>query len=147
ELRNPLSVIYNSIHVLERAGLEAAQLRKLHGMIMRQTQNLTRMVDDLLDVSRITRGKITLSKEVVELSTIVGRAVDAARPFIEKRQHELVVSLSPGPLRLEADPTRLEQILVNLLHNAAKYTDPGGTIRLLVEREEDQIVIRVEDNG
>jgi PAS domain S-box-containing protein len=147
ELRNPLAVISNASQVLDRIAAPEPQAAKLRGMIMRQTENFTRMVDDLLDISRVTRGKIALQKEIVELSTIVGRAVDGARPLIESREHELVVSLSPHPLRLEADPTRLEQVLVNLLNNAAKYTEPGGRIRLLAEREDDQLVIRVEDSG
>ena len=88
-------------------------------------QHMTRLVDDLLDVSRITRGKIELRKEVVDLASVVDRAVEATRPLIEDRRHELTVDLPPEPVRLEADPTRLAQVLANLLNNAAKYTDHG----------------------
>ena len=94
-------------------------------MMERQVQHMTRMVDDLLDVSRITRGKIELRKEVVDLASVVSRTVEATRPLIEDRRHELTVDLPPEPVRLEADPTRLEQVLANLLNNAAKYTDHG----------------------
>jgi PAS domain S-box-containing protein len=147
ELRNPLSAILNAGQILNRIGSNDPQAAQLRAMIHRQCQNITRMVDDLLDVSRIARGKIQLKKEVLDLSTIIGRAVESVRPYVEHRQHELVVSLGSQPMRLAADPTRLEQILANLLNNAVKYTEPGGHIRLLAEREEDEIVIRVEDNG
>ena len=97
-------------------------------MMERQVDHLARLVDDLLDVSRITRGKIELRKEPVELRRAVNRAVEAVRPLIEAQGHGLTVSLPAEAIRLEADPTRLEQVLVNLLNNAAKYTEPGGEI-------------------
>jgi two-component system CheB/CheR fusion protein len=147
ELRNPLAAIVNAAQVLDRIGPADPTMVKLRTIIQRQSQNLTRMVDDLLDISRITRGKIRLNKEVVDLSTIIGRAVEVARPTIEGRQHELNLSLGSQSMRVEADPTRLEQILVNLLNNAAKYTDPGGRIRLSADRVDGQTVIRVSDNG
>ncbi len=116
-------------------------------MMERQVQHMTRMVDDLLDVSRITRGKIELRKEVVDLAAVVGRTVEATRPLIEDRQQELTVDLPPQPLRLEADPTRLEQVLANLLNNAAKYTDHGGHIWLSARQEGGELVLRVRDTG
>jgi CheY-like chemotaxis protein/two-component sensor histidine kinase len=100
-----------------------------------------------LDVSRITRGKIGLRKERLDLSPVVSSAVEMVRPLIEERKHEITVSLAPGALRLEADPLRLEQILVNLLTNAAKYTDAGGRLWLSVGHERDQILITVRDSG
>ena len=101
-------------------------------MAERQVVHLARLVDDLLDVSRITQGKIELRKEPLDLAPVVDRAVEAVQPSIEERGHALTVSLPAEPIRLEADPTRLEQVLWNLLNNAAKYTEPGGQIRLSV---------------
>jgi CheY-like chemotaxis protein len=108
---------------------------------------MTRMVDDLLDVSRITRGKIELRKEVVDLASVVDRTVEATRPLIEDRRHELTVALPPEPVRLEADPTRLEQVLANLLNNAVKYTDHDGHIWLTARQEGGELVLRVRDTG
>ena len=115
-------------------------------VINRQVRHLARLVDDLLDVSRITRGKIQLRKETIDAYPVINSAIEAVRPLIEQRDHELIVSLRPG-LRLEADPTRLEQILVNLLTNAAKYTESGGTIWLTARHEGNDIVIKVRDTG
>jgi CheY-like chemotaxis protein len=105
------------------------------------------MIDDLLDVSRITRGMICLRKEPIDLSPVVSSAVEAVRPLLEERKHELSVSIVNGGLRLDADPLRLEQILVNLLTNAAKYTDVGGHIRLSARREDSELVIEIRDTG
>src|SRR5206468_82569 len=99
--------------------------------------------DDLLDVSRITRGKIGLRRERVLLADVVGRAVEAVRPQLGRAGHRLEVALPPEPIRLEADPTRLEQILTNLLSNAAKYSNPGGQIALSADRDGGDVVIRV----
>src|SRR5205085_7596732 len=104
-------------------------------------------VDDLLDVSRIERGKIELRKEVVSLEAIIEHAVQTSRPLIDDRQHTLSVLLPPEPVDIEADPTRLAQVIANLLNNAAKYTDPGGSIWLTCERTEGALLIRVRDNG
>jgi CheY-like chemotaxis protein/two-component sensor histidine kinase len=116
-------------------------------MVERQVKNLARLVDDLLDVSRITQGSIRLRKEVVDLKTILERAVEATRPLIESRAHELTLRLPREPVRLEADPTRLEQVVANLLNNAAKYTMPGGSITLSATLQDKEAVIRVRDNG
>jgi CheY-like chemotaxis protein len=116
-------------------------------MIDRQVRRLMRLVDDLLDVSRITQGKIQLRRERAELRGIVNRAVETARPFIDSRKHELSVSLPAEAIWLDADPARLEQVVVNLLNNAAKYTEPGGHIWLTVEREGPEAVLRVTDTG
>ncbi len=135
ELRNPLAPIRNALHIMNQPGTGATAVEGLREMMERQVQHMTRMVDDLLDVSRITRGKIALRKEVVDLASVVNRVVEAIRPLIDDRQQQLTVDLPPEPLRLEADPTRLEQILANLLNNAAKYTDHGGHIWLSARQQ------------
>jgi signal transduction histidine kinase len=147
ELRNPLAPIRNALHIMKLAGTDGAVVGQVREMMERQVQHMTRMVDDLLDVSRITRGKIELRKEVVDLASVVGRTVEATRPLFEDRRHELAVDLPPKTLRLEADPTRLEQVLANLLNNAAKYTDQGGHIRLSARQEGGELVLRVRDTG
>jgi CheY-like chemotaxis protein len=119
----------------------------MHEMMQRQTAHMVRLVDDLLDVSRITRGKIELRREQVDLGTAVERVIDTVRPLIDDRGHDLRVSLASEPIVVEADPTRLEQILSNLLSNAAKYTPGSGTIDFSVARDHDQAVIRVRDSG
>ena len=116
-------------------------------VINRQIKHLARLIDDLLDVSRITRGKIRLRKETVDIAPILKSAVETVRSLLDERKHELTMSVTPGTLWLEADPTRLEQILSNLLSNAAKYTDNGGHIWLSADREGHDIVIRVRDTG
>ena len=113
----------------------------------RQRQTLVRLIDDLLDVSRISRGKIQLKKGRIDARDVVNRAVESARPFLESREHELTVSVEPSPLLLDGDPTRLEQVLSNLLNNAAKYTDEGGQISLSAGIESGEVVLRVRDTG
>ena len=147
ELRNPLAPIQTALDLLEQRGLCEAGTERELAMIRRQVQNLKRLVDDLLDVSRISRGKIELRKEVVELAPIVVQAVEAVRPFFDEHQQELHVSLPEESISLEADATRLEQILFNLLLNASKYTPEGGRICLDVELSQGQVVIRVRDTG
>jgi signal transduction histidine kinase/DNA-binding response OmpR family regulator len=147
ELRNPLAPIRNAVHILGACGDEPPELRVARAMIDRQAQHLVRLVDDLLDVSRITLGKIRLEVEPVDIGTVVGRAVEISRPVIAARKHELTVVLPPEPLRVDADPVRLAQVLGNLLDNAAKYTPEGGQITLTAAAEADEVVIRVRDNG
>jgi PAS domain S-box-containing protein len=130
ELRNPLAPIHNSVQIIRAKGLPIPELQWAGEVIERQVQQMTRLVDDLLDVSRITRGKIELRKERVQLATVVSSAVEASRPLIEKWQHELSVNIPSEPIYLDADLTRLSQVLMNLLNNAAKYTEPGGRISL-----------------
>lgn len=113
----------------------------------RQVGHLVRLVDDLLDVSRITRGKVELRKVRLDLAAVMARAVEGVRPFLEDRQHHLEVSPPAEALELDADPARIEQVLANLLNNAAKYTPPGGHIGLSAVREGDEAVIRVRDDG
>jgi PAS domain S-box-containing protein len=147
ELRNPLAPIQTAVDLLEQAGASKAGSEQELAVIKRQVQNLKRLVDDLLDVSRISRGKIELRKEVVELAAVVAQAVEAARPLLNDRHQELHVSIAKEPIILEADSTRLDQILFNLLNNAGKYTPHGGRIWLDVEPLQSEVMIRVRDTG
>ncbi len=147
ELRNPLAPIRNAVQVIRLLGRPDPDVRRFAEMIERQVQTMTRLVDDLLDVSRITQGKIKLQKGPVELAAVVAQAVETARPLIEARRHELTVALPAEPVRLEADATRLAQVIGNLLTNAAKYTEEGGHVWLTAEREGSTAVVRVRDTG
>jgi PAS domain S-box-containing protein len=147
ELRNPLAPIQNVLTLLEQPAADPARKERNWAILRRQVEQLVRLVDDLLDVSRITRGKIQLRMKRVELAGVVAQAVESRRPLIDARRHELIVSLPPSPLFLVADPARLEQVLTNLLNNAAKYTEEGGKIELSVDAEDAQIVVRVRDTG
>ncbi len=147
ELRNPLAPIRNALHILKQPAVSGAVVQQARDMAERQVQHMARLLDDLLDMARISRGRIELRKEALDLRAVANRSVEAVRPLYEQRQHELTVSLPPEPVRVEADPTRLEQILTNLLNNAAKYTDPGGRVLLAVGREGAEAVLRVRDTG
>ncbi|MFP5289133.1 MAG: ATP-binding protein, partial [Thermoanaerobaculia bacterium] len=147
ELRNPLAPLRNALQVMRLAGTDLETLERTRGMMERQVQQMVRLIDDLLDVSRITRGKIELRKERVDLSEVVRDALETCRPLIEAAGHELKVILPPEPIALDADPTRLAQVFSNLLNNAAKYTPRGGSILLSAEREEDGVLVRVRDTG
>jgi PAS domain S-box-containing protein len=147
ELRNPLAPILNGLRFLQQNQTMAPAQQQVVGMIDRQVRQIVRLVDDLLDVSRITRGKVVLHKERVPLNAALAHAVETARPLIDSRKHELTVSLPSEGVWLETDPARLEQVVANLLNNAAKYTEPGGRIWLTAEREGSEAVIRVRDNG
>ena len=145
ELRNPLSPIVTALHLMRRHGSED-NLRE-RNVIERQVRHLVRLVDDLLDVSKITRGKVDLKREVVELSVVLGNAIELASVLLEQHNHVLSVDVAKTGLRWEGDPVRLAQVVANLLTNAARYTPAGGHIRLAAEREGDQMVISVSDNG
>jgi PAS domain S-box-containing protein len=147
ELRNPLSAIGTAVALARQAGDDTATVSWTREVVERQVRHLGRLVDDLLDVSRITSGKIQLRKEEIDASRVVDQAVEAIRPVVAERGQGLEVVRGPGPLAVEADPTRLEQILVNLLMNASKYTDEGGRITLEAAREGDSLVFRVADTG
>jgi PAS domain S-box-containing protein len=148
ELRNPLAPIRNALQVMRLRGSDRREaVGWAQDMMERQVRHLVRLVDDLLDISRIGRGKIQLRKEPVELSQVVTLAVETSRPLIDAHRHELTVALPPAPVRLEADRDRLAQVVANLLNNAAKYTESGGRIRLTAAREGAAVVLRVEDNG
>jgi PAS domain S-box-containing protein len=146
ELKNPLSAISNAVKLARTAELNET-LRWCTEVTERQVKQLSRLIDDLLDVSRINQGKIQLRKEVVDIGPIINCAVDVVRPLIEERKHKLSVSFGPGTLRVNADPVRLEQIVVNLLTNAAKYTGTGGRLWLTAEHDESDVVLRFRDTG
>ena len=147
ELRNPLAPIRNSVELMRQVETLDPTFQPSREMVERQVKHLARLVDDLLDVSRITQGSIRLRKEVVDLGLLVQRAVEGTRPLVESRAHTLSAQLPMEPLRIEADPTRLEQVVSNLLNNAAKYTMPGGHIWVHAGREGDEAVVRVRDTG
>lgn len=147
ELRNPLAPILNAVELMRLQGLPDPGLEQARDVIERQTQHLSRLVDDLLDVSRITRGKIELRKTDVDLADVVADAVTASQHHIQKRNHQLEVSLPSEPLYVEADPTRLSQVMTNLLKNAAKFTEPGGRIELTATCEGNSAVIAIRDTG
>jgi PAS domain S-box-containing protein len=147
ELRNPLAPIRNTLVLMRYGNRDRDDFEASRAMAERQVTHLARLIDDLMDIARINRGRIELRKECFMLFPVVERAVESVRSALEERQHELTVSLPASPVYLDADPTRLEQVLGNLLNNAVKYTDPGGSIHLDVEREADDVVIRVRDTG
>ena len=147
ELRNPLAPIRNAAHILKQHDPSDPELQWARQVIDRQAEHLSRLVDDLLDVSRITRGKIELRRERIPISIIVSSAVETARPLIEANQHALTVSISGDPLFVNGDLTRLAQVLSNLLTNAAKYTPPNGKIEIIADRDGSTVVLRVRDNG
>jgi PAS domain S-box-containing protein len=147
ELRNPLAPILNSLYVLRQCEFEDSVVLQSRAMIERQVNHLKHLVDDLIDVARVTSGKIQLRHERVTLLDVVNRAIEDVASRIAERQHRLTTILAPEPIWLVADPNRLEQVLTNLLTNAAKYTEPGGQIWLATQRADDQAEIRVRDNG
>ncbi len=147
ELRNPLAPIRNSLHLIRGANGDGP-MESERAMAERNVVHLARLIDDLMDIARINRGKIELSKQVVDLATIVNQAVSTARPLIDERHQEMFVTVAERTIKLEADPTRLEQVFWNLLNNAAKYTEPGGQIQLTVEAADGgEVVVRVRDTG
>ncbi len=146
ELRNPLAPLRTGLHVLNLSG-DPAVVARTREMMERQLSHMVRLIDDLLDVSRINSGKITLRKEQVLLATVVDTAVEASRPIVESSKHQLRTALSEEPVWLTADSTRLAQVITNLLANAAKYTPEGGIIDLSAAREGREVVIRITDTG
>jgi PAS domain S-box-containing protein len=147
ELRNPLAPIRSAAAVLHKLGKDHRQLQWAGEVIDRQVTHLARLVDDLLDVSRLMRGKIHLQPQDVEIALLLEHALEVSRPYIETQRHELLVTQPREPLWIYGDPVRLVQVVQNLLNNAAKYTPPGGRIRLDVAAENGQLVIRVRDSG
>ncbi len=146
ELRNPLAPIRTAVRLLQLQGEAAPHKERQWQIIERQVANMARLLDDLLDVSRITRGLVRLHPETVDLSAAVSQALEATGHLIVERHHELTVSLEPA-LYVDGDRLRLEQVVTNLVSNAAKYTDPGGTIRVMTYCEGDEAVLRVADTG
>jgi signal transduction histidine kinase len=147
ELRNPLAPLSNSLAVLRLADNSSELMEQTRGMMERQVRQMVRLVDDLMDVSRITLGKIKLRRERTELSAVLESAVETARPILEASGHELTMTLPPEPISLDADPSRLAQVFANLLNNAAKYTEQAGQIRLTAEQQGGEVVVKVRDTG
>ncbi len=147
ELRNPLAPIQHAVKILDTPASDAPQRLWAREVIVRQTQRMALLLDDLLDVSRITSGRLDLKKDYLKLETLVATAIETARPLIESKQQKLELELPREPLELEVDTLRLSQALSNLLTNAAKYTDPGGRIVLIVSLEADELRMTVRDNG
>jgi signal transduction histidine kinase len=146
ELRNPLAPVLTALQLMELRPQDDAVVARARAVLGRQVRHMTRLVDDLLDVSRITRGKITLRTERVELAALAARALEAARPLLDGRRLEVSTGV-PTELWVEADPVRMEQVLLNLLTNAAKFTEPGGRVRVWAEGAGDRVRIGVSDNG
>ena len=147
ELRGPLAPLRNSLELLKRAGTDESIRRQVRATMDRQLGQLVRLVNDLLDVSRIARGQIEIRSEPVDLAAVVQQAVETCRPLVTFAGHTLSVSLPAEPVHVDADPARLAQVLGNLLHNACKYTEPGGRIDLAMTRESEDAVIRIKDTG
>jgi PAS domain S-box-containing protein len=147
ELRNPLAPIRYALAANRKPGRTPEQLRQAEEIIERQVTHMSRLLDDLLDVSRITRGALELKKTRTELTSIIGAAIETARPTLEAKHHNLVLDLPTQPVQLEGDVVRLAQVFSNLLINAVKYTDPGGQIHLRAHQESGSVVVSVIDNG
>jgi signal transduction histidine kinase len=146
ELRNPLAPIRNALHVLRRRTPDPT-LAPLHDIVDRQLRQMVRLVDDLLEVSRITRGKVALHLEDLDLASILRGAIETSRPLIDAARHTLVLELPSEPVAIRGDAVRLGQVFSNLLNNAAKYTEDGGQIRLAARVLGEEVVVTVEDNG
>jgi PAS domain S-box-containing protein len=147
ELRNPLAPIRNGLHVLRRYGTEGLGAEKLLPMMERQVEHLVRLVDDLIEISRISKGKIELKKERCDLAGILRDAIETSRPHIEAADQRLIVELPSSPVTLDADPVRLAQVFANLLNNAAKYSDEGGRIWLKAGQVGEEALVSVRDEG
>jgi two-component system CheB/CheR fusion protein len=147
ELRNPLAPIHNALFILDKAAPGGEQASRAKAVLGRQVGHLTRIVDDLLDVSRISRGKIQLQRSRFDLGELVLRTVEDHKHLLAEREIELDVSITPGPLPVDADAIRVAQIVSNLLQNSSKFTDHGGRITVLIERDGGEVLIKVRDTG
>ena len=147
ELRNPLSPLLTSLHLLQRSGPSDPIVTRTVAVMQRQVEHLVRLVDDLLEVSRITRGVIAVSMELIDMRTALSAAIESTRPLVESLRHELIAELPDEPWMMNGDVVRLTQIFANLINNAAKYTDAGGHIRITTTREGDQGVVSICDDG
>lgn len=147
ELRNPLAPVSNAVAIMRRKAIADSELAWCRDVIERQTSQLSRLVDDLLDVSRITLGKIRLRKEPLDLSAVVADAVETSRPFIDAKGHQLTITMPEKPIRLMGDSARLTQVIANLLNNAARYQAPGGLIGVSLAEEDGHARIAVRDRG
>jgi len=147
ELRNPLAPVRNALEMLKRVNGDATLAEDARSMMERQVTHMSRLIDDLMDVSRITRGKLALRREITDLSAVIRHAAEACTSTYAERHHDVRITLPPEPLLLDGDPVRLEQIIGNLLNNACKYTNPGGVIEMRATRERADLVVSVKDNG
>ena len=147
ELRNPLAPIVNALAILRRTSTPNPEVKWVHDIIKRQVDHLTRLLDELLEVSRLTTGKVALKKRAVEVSDSMRVAIEACRPLMRERRQRLGVNFPAKPLVVDGDPTRLVQIFSNLLHNATKYTPKGGSITFSAEQRGDNVELRINDNG
>ena len=149
ELRNPLAPIRSAVDLLRLTGGRGPSMMESSlGVIDRQVAQLVRLVDDLLDMARVSMGRITLQREILELSQVVQQALETTRPLIDARRHRLVLALPEAPMLMHGDATRLAQALGNVIINAAKYTEPGGSIEISLQPDDDgHALIRVRDNG
>jgi len=147
ELRNPLAPIRNGLHLMKWAGSDAEAVERSRSMMERQIEQMVRLVDDLMDISRINQGKIELRKEHVSLGAVIASAVETSRPLIEEMGHEFTVVMPKPSIIVDADSTRLAQVFMNLLNNSAKYSERGGHIWLTVERQGSDVVVSVRDTG
>jgi PAS domain S-box-containing protein len=147
ELRNPLTPIANALHSLQRIAGATGDMQRLHGMIERQVTQLVRLVEDLLEVSRISTGKIELRKQRLDLAAVIRQAVETSQPLLEAGRHDTTISLGDGPLTVDGDQVRLAQLFTNLLNNAAKYTPPGGHISISARKENEEAIVSIRDTG
>ncbi len=147
ELRNPLAPVRNALEIMRLAGYTVAASQQCHAMMDRQVRHLVRLIDDLLDVSRITRGKLKLALEPVDLADVLADAIDTAKPMLDKAGLTFTADVPPGPYPVTADRVRLAQVFTNVLANAAKYTESGGTVILTAGRAGDAVTVTVRDTG
>ncbi|HZN05024.1 MAG TPA: ATP-binding protein, partial [Candidatus Polarisedimenticolia bacterium] len=147
ELRNPLAPLSNGLQVMKLSGNDPKAVETSRVMMERQIEQMVRLIDDLMDVNRISRGRIELRRQRIDVARVVTQAVETSAPLIEAGRHTLTVDMPHGPLVVDGDETRLAQVLSNLLNNAAKYTEPGGRIHIAAERQKGKVVISVKDTG
>lgn len=147
ELRNPLSPLSNALQIWPRVSSDPVEMERLRAVMSRQVQQLTRLLDDLLDATRIARGKLELRREPTDLRLLLATARETVQPLLDAYGHQLQIALPDEPLNLDADPARLTQVFANLLHNAAKFTQRGGRIALRVDVDNSQVTVRISDNG
>src|SRR4030095_1208019 len=147
ELRNPLAPMSNMLEVVKRAGDDREVLKRAHDTIERQLDQMVRLVDDLVDLNRITHHRLELRRSEVELSSVIQQAVEVARPLIDAAGHKLIIDLPDEPIYLNADRARLAQVFGNLLNNSSKYTRPHGTISLSAKQLDGEVLVTVKDNG
>ncbi len=146
-MRNVLAPMQNGMSILNRASPGSEQFARAHGVVQRQLEQMRRLIEDLLDVARVNSGKVRLERKSADLREILFNVLEAAKTFMEPARHMLKVSLPDGPLRVDVDTVRMQQIFINLLSNAAKYTPPGGHIELQAHKEGSMAVVKIKDDG